>query len=175
MATELEAFFKIWDAEAAKAAELMRALPTGSYDFRPDATGRSIGEMAWHLAEGDAYMSYFIEQRRFDMGQRPPGIERPRSIAELAPGYERVHRESVARLRNLTAADLGTMVKFFDGSDRPIGEVLWEGIVFHLIHHRAQLSLLNRIAGGVSPGMYGPNREAMAAMRAPAEAAAATV
>jgi uncharacterized damage-inducible protein DinB len=38
--------------------------------------------------------------------------------------------------------------------------------LFHLIHHRAQLSLINRMAGGKSPGMYGPNREEMAAMMA---------
>jgi uncharacterized damage-inducible protein DinB len=45
------------------------------------------------------------------------------------------------------------------------GEILW-GAVFHLVHHRGQLSLMCRLAGGVSPGMYGPNREEMAAMQA---------
>ena len=53
MATELEAFLRVWDEEAKKTADLLRALPEGSYDFRPDPGGRSLGEMAWHLAEGD--------------------------------------------------------------------------------------------------------------------------
>ena len=34
----------------------------------------------------------------------------------------------------------------------------------HGIHHRGQLSLMCRLAGG--PGLYGPNREKTAAMRA---------
>jgi uncharacterized damage-inducible protein DinB len=119
-------------------------------------------------------MSYFLEQGGFDMTKRPPGIERPRDLAALAPGYARVHAEAVERLRKLTPEDLGRRVTFFDGSERPIGAILWEGVIFHNIHHRGQLSLLCRLAGGSSPGCYGPNREAMAAMRAAGAAEVAT-
>jgi uncharacterized damage-inducible protein DinB len=169
MAHELETFLAIWDGEARKTADLMRALPEDSYDFRPDAGGRSVGELAWHLAEGDAYNSLGVEQRGFDRGElRPPGIERPRTIAALASGYERIHAEAAARLRRLAAEDLSARVRYFDGKERPISDVLWSGILFHHIHHRGQLSCLCRMAGGVSPGMYGPNREEMKAMRAQA-------
>ena len=47
---------------------------------------------------------------------------------------------------------------------------MWNAIVAHGIHHRGQLSLMNRLAGGKTPGIYGPNREEMAAMRAAAGA-----
>ena len=83
-----------------------------------------------------------------------------------------MHAEAVARIQQLQPADLGTKVRFFDGSERAIGSILGEGIVFHLIHHRAQLSLLCRLAGGTSPGMYGPNREETAAFRAAQQAEA---
>lgn len=174
MPTELETFLRVWDEEARKTAALLRALPEGSYDYRPDPSGRSIGEMAWHLAEGDAYMSFCVERRDFSMGgPKPPGIERPRSIGELAPGFERVHADAAARIQKLAPEDLGQRVRFFDGSERPIGSILWEAILFHLIHHRGQLSLMCRLSGGCSPGMYGPNREEMAAMRAAAQQAQA--
>jgi uncharacterized damage-inducible protein DinB len=54
---ELERFLKTWDREAENTLKLLRALPASQYDFRPDQGGRSLGELAWHLAEGDAYMS----------------------------------------------------------------------------------------------------------------------
>ncbi len=57
---ELERFLATWDREAANTAKLLRALPVSQYDFRPDAGGRSLGELAWHLAEGDAYMSHGV-------------------------------------------------------------------------------------------------------------------
>jgi uncharacterized damage-inducible protein DinB len=49
-------------------------------------------------------------------------------------------------------------------------DILWNGLLLHLVHHRGQLAMLCRLAGGVSPGMYGPNREEMAVRRAAAEA-----
>jgi uncharacterized damage-inducible protein DinB len=38
-------------------------------------------------------------------------------------------------------------------------------LILHSVHHRGQLSLMCRLAGGAAPGLYGPNREEMAAMR----------
>lgn len=163
---ELERFLASWEAEAQKTASLMRALPADQYDFRPDPGGRSIGEMAWHIAEGDAYNSVGIESGKFEFTMKPPGIERPRTIAELAPGFERVHADARARISHLSGEDLDRKIRFFDGSDRAIRDILWDGMLLHMVHHRAQLSMLCRLAGGTSPGMYGPNREEMAAMRA---------
>lgn len=163
---ELKAFFATWDREAAKSAALLRVLPSDRYDFRPDPGGRSLGELAWHLAEGDAYMSLFVARGSMQPGEKPPGIERPRTIAELAPGFERIHAEARARLSGLGDADLARELTFFDGRPMSVSRVLWESVLYHLIHHRGQLSLMCRIAGGASPGMFGPSREEMAAMRA---------
>src|SRR5262245_2094136 len=100
MATsELEMFFASWEREAQSTMKVLKALPSSQYDFRPDAGGRSLGELAWHLAEGDAYMSFGIDQGRFAMDMKPPHIDRPRRVEELAPSYELVHREAVERLR----------------------------------------------------------------------------
>jgi uncharacterized damage-inducible protein DinB len=44
-------------------------------------------------------------------------------------------------------------------------DILWGAILMHLVHHRGQLSLTCRLAGGTPPGIYGPNREEMTAMQ----------
>src|SRR5689334_17969009 len=81
---ELEFILESWDREAANTVKLLKALPANQYDFRPDAGGRSLGELAWHLAEGDAYMSHGISVGEFSMGgSRPPNIERPKTIEAL--------------------------------------------------------------------------------------------
>lgn len=105
---ELEMFLDSWDREAANAVKVLQALPPAQYDFRPDAGGRSLGELAWHLAEGDAYISYGIERGEFTMNAKPPNIERPRTVEALAPGYELVHREAAARIRKLRAPGLSS-------------------------------------------------------------------
>jgi uncharacterized damage-inducible protein DinB len=163
---EVETFLKSWDREADSTLKLLRALPATQYDFRPDATGRSLGELAWHLAEGDAYMSQWVETGKFEAGSKPPNIERPRTVEALAPGFERVHKEAVARIRKLKPEDLDRTLPFFGGQQMPIRSILWDMILAHGIHHRGQLSLMCRLAGGQCPGLYGPNREEMAAIRA---------
>jgi uncharacterized damage-inducible protein DinB len=110
-------------------------------------------------------MSYGIEQGEFSMQMMPPNVERPRTVEELAPGYERVHREALARIRKLTVADLDRTIQFF-GRPLTIRQILWDALFAHEIHHRGQLSLMCRLAGGQAPGLYGPNREEMAAMQA---------
>jgi uncharacterized damage-inducible protein DinB len=167
---ELEMFLTAWDREAESTLKLLRALPATQYDFRPDAGGRSMGELAWHLAEGDAYMSHGIDSGRFATEPKPPNIERPRTIEALAPGYERIHREAVARIRKLKPEDLDRSVPFFTGQPLTIRDILWGMIISHGIHHRGQLTLMCRLAGGQAPGLYGPNREEMAAMRTGARA-----
>lgn len=170
MGNEVQTFLNTWDEEAKKTIELFKALPEGQYDFRPDAGGRSIGELAWHLAEVDAYSGFGIERGGFDMGVRPAGMERPRTIAELAPGYERIHADAMAKIAKLTPADLDRKLVFFTGEELTIRQILWDAVLHHHLHHRGQLSVLCRLAGGVSPSPYGPNREAMAALRAQMQA-----
>jgi hypothetical protein len=72
-------------------------------------------------------------------------------------------------LRVSLPTDLERSIPFLIGP-MPIRDILWNAIISHGIHHRGQLSLMCRLAGGQAPGLYGPNREEMAAMRAGASA-----
>ena len=165
MSHELDTFLQIWDTEAKTTVGILRALPEGQYDFRPDPGGRSLGELAWHLAEADGYMTFGVEQGKFEMGVKPPGLERPKTIAELASGYERVHEDAVQRVRKLTPADLDRKITFFTGDQPTVRDILWVFLLHHMIHHRGQLTVLCRLAGGACPAPYGPNREQMAKLR----------
>lgn len=162
--TELDHFRTLWDAEFEKTMELLRALPLDQYDFRPDPEGRSLGEMAWHLAEIDACLTFGITAGRFSFADEPPNLERPKEIGLLAPGYELIHQEAMARLADMDDARLDDEVTFFDGRILTIRDVLWVELLHHLVHHRGQLTLLCRQSGGAPPGLFGPNREAMRAM-----------
>lgn len=114
-------------------------------------------------------MSHGIELGEFTMATKPPHIERPRTVEGLTPGFERIHQDAVARIRRLAQADLDRELPFF-GRQVPVREILWDMIISHHVHHRGQLALMCRLAGGQTPGLYGPNREEMAAMRTAAAA-----
>ncbi len=163
--SELQRFLAAWDREAQGTIRLLRALPVAQYDFRPDPQGRSLGELAWHLAEIDAYITHLIATGVATLETRPPNIERPRTVENLAPGYQRIHDEAVERVASLRPEDLDRRLPFFDGTQMTVREMLWAALLHHLIHHRGELVLMCRLAGGVPPGLYGPTREETEAIR----------
>ena len=171
---ELETLLSAWEHQASNVTRALRALPEGQYDFRFHPDSRSLGELAWHLGELEAYMTHSIDRAGTPISERPPGIERPREIAALAPGYERLHADSVARIRKLKVEDLDRTLPFFDGRPMEIRRMLWDALLHHSIHHLGQLTVMIRLAGGTPPGLYGPNREETAAWRAAQAAKSAT-
>jgi len=162
---ELQTFLKTWDQVAEGTIKLLEALPKDQYDFHADKESRSLGEMAWHLAELDGYSSWIVANPT-KSGEKPPGIERPRDVASLATGYARIHKDAIERLSKLTPAVLDETRPFFGGRELPVRQILWDATLHHQLHHRGQLVLMCRLAGGTPPGLFGPNREATAAMRA---------
>jgi uncharacterized damage-inducible protein DinB len=167
---EVEQFVRRWNSVAAGTVALMRALPADRYDFRPDAGARSIGELAWHLAELDGYLSFGIARRSFSSGEKPPNTARPRTTGDLAPAYERIHREAVERIERLGLDELDEELPYLDGSSHSIRDLLWNRVLLHAVHHRGQLVVLCRLAGGIAPSVAGPNREDDVRRRAPAAA-----
>jgi uncharacterized damage-inducible protein DinB len=157
MSNELERYLAIWESEAAKTVKLLESLPRDRYDFRPDPEGRSLGEMAWHLAEAEAYGTLMIERGGFSRDMRPEGMERPRKIEELGPAFERVHRAAVSRVRALAERDLEKSIDF-NGHPASVRDLLWGFVLLHGIHHRGQLALLCRQAGGKPISLFGPTR-----------------
>ncbi len=164
---QLSVFLATWEQESQGVLKLLRALPASQYDFRPDPKGRSIGEMAWHLAEVEGLLANSVAQGRFDFGAKLPILERPKTVAELVPGYEHVHAWSVEKIGKLTPAQLEKKLPW-PPHQVDVGDALWGWMLHHLIHHRGQLVLMCRLAGGTPPGLFGPNREEMEAMRAKA-------
>src|SRR5689334_9375209 len=123
--SEIETFRREWDREFKNTMRVLESLPEDKYDFRPDPQGRSIGEMAWHLAEIDAYMSTGAVERSLAFDAKPPEIERPKQIRELAPRYRRVHEMAVERVKEIEDGDLEETVQFPGGMSMPVRHVLW--------------------------------------------------
>ena len=79
----------------------------------------------------------------------------------MPAAYDRLHREALERLRKLSMDDLDRTITFFNGRPIAVRNVLWDFMLLHAIHHRGQLTLLCREAGGTPAVMYGATRETM--------------
>jgi uncharacterized damage-inducible protein DinB len=70
-----------------------------------------------------------------------------------------VHDEAASRVAGLEDADLGREIRYVDGALWTVRNLLWRKLLLHAVHHRGQLTLLCRLAGGVPPGLFGRTRE----------------
>lgn len=165
MQNELSDIHAEWEEITEGTLALLRALPAEHYDFRPDPGGRSIGELAWHLAEIDGYLSTFISRGEFRTDLKPPNITRPKTVDALAPGFARVHDDAVARLATLQPSDLDREIPYIDGTPWTIRRLLRRKLLAHAVHHRGQLMTLCRLAGGVPPPLFGRRREETLALK----------
>lgn len=80
-------------------------------------------------------------------------------IRDITPGRG-------ARLAALLPQDLDRSLPFLTIGPMTIRDMLWTMVLLHGIHHRGQLALMCRHAGGRPTGLFGPTREEMPLPRA---------
>src|SRR5215472_9061469 len=113
--------------------------------FRPDANGRSLGELAWHLAEVDAYVPFGIERGGFRFEVKPLHMERPKTFPQLAPAFEVGHQDAAARIAEFKPSDLDREIPYVDGTSLRIRDLLWRKLLLHAVPHRRQAPERGRI------------------------------
>ena len=162
MYTSIKEFVEDWNRESASSLKVERALTDASLSRSSDPEGRTLGNLAWHMVVMIGGMG---GAAGLAIAAPPRGSETPATAAAIADAYEKAARsmaeEAAAKLKD---EQLATEVSAF-GRSMSIASLL-QGLVRHQIHHRAQMTILMRMAGLVVPGIYGPSREESAAMRA---------
>jgi uncharacterized damage-inducible protein DinB len=158
--TNREFFLQRWEEEYPTFCNVFRALPADRPDFRPHPRSRTAVELVWLLALEEQACSGWIDVGKVDWKVTLA----PASLGEAIAAYERAHSELAPRLRSLDEKTweekkVQLVVGGEAGSyELTLGEMLW-AVLFDAIHHRGQLSLYIRLAGGKVPGIYGPSAD----------------
>ena len=169
---EISRFMNVWQQESAKTINLLKSLPCDQYQLPTPMPMAGLWASSLGTSPKATRTSRSVSSEgQFDFdGVKPAGIERPRKVELLAPAYERILRDAVERVKKLTPDDLDRSIPFFAVGPVPVRDLLWSFVVMHNIHHRGQLVLMCRLAGGTPTGVFGPTREEMVAMKAAAAA-----
>lgn len=160
-------FLGAWEFESRSTLKFLRSLTDASLAQPMDAEGWNLGRIAWHLATAPGQLLGIAGLPVNDVPSTDDPA--PAHAAEIADTYERV-----AALVTQQVGAAWTDAMLFDEVSA-FGQTWTRGILLgvligHQTHHRGQLSVLARQAGLCPPGVCGPNREEMAALRAHAAA-----
>jgi len=164
MYRKTEDFLADWEHESKSTLRVLDALTDASLGQAVMPGGRSLGQLAWHLA-----LTLGEMMSHAGLSVEGPGREAPvPSQAAVIRETYRVGAEAVAEQvrRSWPDSMLPSTVPMY-GQEWRRGDVL-DALIKHEAHHRGQMTVLMRQAGLKVPGIYGPAKEEWAAMNMPA-------
>lgn len=157
-------FIADWRMEEALTLKVLEALNDESLgqSVSPKQK-RTLGDLGWHLVGA-------IDVMLGAAGLKIDGPEykrpTPARAAEIVDAYRQMSRAAMDALQEQWSDDkLAERIKLFGQIETTYAGVL-QLVIRHQIHHRGQMTILMRQADVVPPGVYGPNEEEGAAIRA---------
>lgn len=155
MFTTCEQFLAIWQSEREATQHLFDALTDHSLAQAVAADHRTIGRLAWHIAQTIPEMIGHTGLVIDGPGEHDPV---PASAKTIADGYRTaaasLEAQITAHWTDETLAEVDDMY----GERWSRGRTL-DVLLLHQVHHRGQLTVLMRQAGLPVAGVYGPSRE----------------
>jgi uncharacterized damage-inducible protein DinB len=145
--------------EHAKTLKVLRALPPGQAEFRPHPRSQSARELAWTFVMEQLLIVKALNDQ-LSLGGGYPAV--PSDFQAIVGQFERDFQGLVEQIKKTPEAKLVSTVQFPVGPGQ-MGD--WSKTAFawfmlsDQIHHRGQLSVYVRMAGGKVPAIYGPSAD----------------
>jgi uncharacterized damage-inducible protein DinB len=153
-------FLDAFEWETATTLKVLKAYPEEQCELRPHDRCKTARELA---------AMFTMEMAAIDAAVRgtftfPPKLPpMPQNWKEVVDGFEKTRTSTLEGLREATEESLGSgTVPFLTGPKTPGQWPKMEFLWFLLrdqIHHRGQLSVYLRMAGGKLPSIYGPTAD----------------
>lgn len=143
---------KLFKREFATTQRVMRAFPQDKPDFAPHERSQTARRlMSTFVFEMSAIGS------RISGGAFDPSSYAPDDLQTVITDFEKGSAEVVSGLEALSEAEMQKPVEFA-GRQFSAGEFMLT-MLCDQIHHRGQLSVYVRLAGGKVPSIYGPSAD----------------
>lgn len=143
--------------EHATTLKVLRALPSGQAEFRPHPRSQSARDLAFTFVMEQQLITRALKNQLTMGGGMPP---KPDDFNAIVAQFSYDHKALADLIRRTPDEELYTTVQFPIGPGQ-MGD--WTKLAFlwfmlaDQIHHRGQLSVYVRMAGGQVPSIYGPS------------------
>jgi uncharacterized damage-inducible protein DinB len=156
-------FEHIWGPEIEATQKVIKHLTTASLPQAVTPEGRTLGRLAWHVVTTISEM-----MSRTGLGVAGPHHDAPvpPTAKEIFAAYNEAALSLLDQIKK-TWSDDTLKVKDEMYGEQWTRSATLQALIFHQIHHRAQMTVLMRQAGLAVPGVYGPSRDEWAAFGMP--------
>ena len=152
-------FTDVYAREHQTTLKVLRAFPPEQAEYKPHERSKTALGLAWtFVVENNVALAALKGPLNLG-GKFPPS---PATFGEVIAAYASSAKELLTTLAATPDSRLGETVKFPSGPKQmgefPVAEFLWF-MLMDSIHHRGQLSVYLRCAGGKVPSIYGPTAD----------------
>lgn len=146
---------KYFTKEFATTIKVMRAFPGDQKDFKPhEKSQEAIRLMSTFVFEMYLLSTYLFGD---EMDRLKFQTYQPESIEAVIGDFEKETAVVLSRLETLSDSDLGKTVEF--AGTKFMADEFALMMLHDQIHHRGQLTVYVRMAGGKVPSIYGPSAD----------------
>ena len=144
---------KLLKKESSTTLKVLRALPDEKNDFKPHERSSN----ALQLSSTFVFEMYLLKINILgeELDRSIFKSYKPDSIKTVAEDFEKETNHVISRLEQVPEVELTKTIKFAGHSFGADEFVLM--MICDQIHHRGQLSVYVRMAGGLVPSIYGPS------------------
>lgn len=164
MSNAVHEYLDVYEREHQRTMKVLRAYPPDQAELRPHPRCKSAKELAWVFALERLLGGHVMRDRLMAAMQETGGTQPacPERWEEVIATLEKAHTEFADLVSGYSDEDFHAPVHFFTGPGKMEPQsrrkVAWF-LLHDQIHHRGQLSVYLRIAGGKVPSIYGPSAD----------------
>lgn len=156
--SEKETHIQTLEREFDTTLRVLKAYPENKLDLKPS----EISKTAKELISTFVVEQLFTEQVLAPVQDYSKAVpETKNNLSDLINAYESKFKQNLNKMKELPEAEFNNMTKWWKSGkliDMRRMDVL-NVFLYDMIHHRGQLSVYMRMAGGILPHIYGPTYE----------------
>jgi uncharacterized damage-inducible protein DinB len=151
-----------YDHEIATTRKLLERLPDDKLSWKPHEKSMSLGGLATHLASIPNWGTTILNDPFFDLAGSPPNLEARTSSAGILAAFDESTKRTRASMDKTDPEYLSMWALKRGGQEMfsmPRLNAFRSFVLYHLVHHRGQLSVYLRLNNIPVPAIYGPSAD----------------
>lgn len=151
-----------FDHEMGTTRRVLERVPDDKLSWKPHAKSMSIGGLAAHLAGLPEWGGVILNQDGVDLDATPPSRTEKPSRAAILEAFDAATKQTRALLDKTDGELMARWTLSRAGHEifsMPRMSVFRTFVLYHIVHHRGQLSVYLRLNDIALPAIYGPSAD----------------
>jgi len=151
-----------FDHEMATTRKVLERLPDDKLPWKPHAKSMSMGALGAHISSLPHWGAVVLNEPAFDLAAGTPRLPERASASEMLAAFDEAVRRTRAAMDRTDGEYLAMWSLRRNGQEifsMPRIGAFRTFVLYHLVHHRAQLTVYLRLNDIPVPPIYGPTAD----------------